>query len=377
MRPATRTRRSVPSASMRSSLARAQPLDRAAPGARCSSPQAAAGSSRSRNVARRTKAANSAVPIRACCAPAGVGQSVIAPAAPHRGLAHRRPRARRAGDPGGVDAGQRGRVLRRLDRQRGVGRLGLGQLGGRERVEVRVARRAPPRLVLPGQRRCAAAATRRARAARAGAASSSGAASVVERDHDLLAGLHVEAVAAQQPGERGRVDAGHGASTSGKCSATCSRSTSRIQRRSSGPTRSGSGRAAPSASSIGSAPAISQRTASRSNRNSTARCQASSRDRRRRRARRGRRVLAPRRGRHRAAQHEHVAGRRAVLGLRAPTARPRRRGGGCACPSARRRALELRRDVAAQRLRRARARPRSASARRACGSTRAPARCPG
>ena len=75
VRPATLRRRSVPSASIRSSLA---PASRSISFAwrALSSPQAATGSSRSRNSARSTSAAKSPVDIRACCAPAGVGHSV-------------------------------------------------------------------------------------------------------------------------------------------------------------------------------------------------------------------------------------------------------------------------------------------------------------
>ena len=73
VRPPTRSVRSVPSASMRSSSAALSRSTSAAWRA-LSSCQAAIGSGRSRNVARATKAANSAVPMRACWAAAGVGQ---------------------------------------------------------------------------------------------------------------------------------------------------------------------------------------------------------------------------------------------------------------------------------------------------------------
>ena len=59
----------------------------------------------------------------------------------------------------------------------------------------------------------------------------------IVRQRDLLAGLHVEAVAGEEPGERDGVGwcrRAHGASRSGNHSARCSRSTSRIQWRSSG-----------------------------------------------------------------------------------------------------------------------------------------------
>ena len=103
---------------------------------------------------------------------------------------------------------------------------------------------------------------------------------------------------------------------SGKCSARCSRSTSRIQRRSSAEAK----RKRPSSSFwrvSGSAPAMSQRTARRSNRNSTARCQASSCE---SACRQRRGVLLPRGRRHRAAQHEQR--RRPRRGTR--TRRPQR-----------------------------------------------------
>jgi hypothetical protein len=48
----------------------------------------------------------------------------------------------------------------------------------------------------------------------------------------LLALADLEAVVAQELGEAARVGLGHGASSSGKCSATCARSVSRIQARS-------------------------------------------------------------------------------------------------------------------------------------------------
>ena len=84
----------------------------------------------------RTRRCPSAPAARA----AGVGQSVEHQRRRIAGLADRRPGAGGARHPGGVDAGERGRVLRRLDRHRRVGLLRLGQVGGRERR--RGARRA-------------------------------------------------------------------------------------------------------------------------------------------------------------------------------------------------------------------------------------------
>src|SRR4029078_12513398 len=95
-------------------------------------------------------------------------------------------------------------------------------------------------------------------------------------DADLLTGPDVEAVAGEKVGEGARIDGRrrHGASMSGKCSARCARSVSRTKRRSSGV----AARERMSSSfwpSLGT-PAISQRAARRSKRNSTARCHASS-----------------------------------------------------------------------------------------------------
>src|SRR5215218_806522 len=203
-----------------------------------------------------------------------------APAPPQPGLADRRAGACGAGHAAGVHAGERGGVLGRLDRQRRVGALGLGELRRRERVEVGVLRGAPPRLVLAGQR----GPQQRPRAALEQLALDGEQQRRRQRRRahdDLLAGLRVEAVAAQESGERARktvpTHPAHGASSSGKCSARCSRSTSRIQRRS--PAVANRKRASSSfCFVIGSVPAISQRTASRSKRNSTARCHASSRE---------------------------------------------------------------------------------------------------
>ena len=169
-----------------------------------SSPHAATGSSRSRNSARSISAAKSPVDSPACCAPAGVGHTV-----PHqrRCIASSRSVRARAGgarEPRRVDAGQLARVLRRLDRQQAVRALGVGELGGRQRVEVDVARRRPVALGLAGER----GAQHRPRLALEDLA--------LEREQQrrglrgrahehLLARLHVEAVAGEQRGEPPRV----------------------------------------------------------------------------------------------------------------------------------------------------------------------------
>src|SRR4051812_31892938 len=94
---------------------------------------------------------------------------------------------------------------------------------------------------------------------------------------DLLALLDLEAVAGEQVGEAVGVERGHGASTSGKCSVRCSRRTARIHARSS-VVETRNRISSSFCLVIGSTPAIVQLTARRSNRNSTARCHASSRD---------------------------------------------------------------------------------------------------
>ena len=155
-----------------------------------SSPQAATGSSRSRNSARSTKSSKSAVPIAACWAAAAVGHSVIAQRRVQHDLAQRRTRARaaRASRAGSTPASAFALSVG-LDPQRGVDVLGLGELRGRERR--RAARRAPrSRSPRPGR---AASARSSGHASRSSSsrcsASSSGAASVVELHQHLLAGL--------------------------------------------------------------------------------------------------------------------------------------------------------------------------------------------
>ena len=269
-----------------------------------------------------------------------------APAPPHRRLADRRPGARRRG-PSAPGRRRRAPSCSRAPGSPATRRCPRPRPArpGANAVEVLVARGRPEALLGAGQldaqqrpgpalEQLALQREQQRRGER-------------RRAHDdLLAGLRLEAVAAQQPAKAN--GSGQGASTSGKCSARCSRSTSRIQRRSSCVAK----RKRASSSFcrvIGSVPAISQRTARRSNRNSTARCQASSRESGDPPRRRG--VLAPRRGRHRAAQREHVAvRRRGTSRLGRGERRPPRPGAGCAYPSGPPRRAELRRDVPGERL---------------------------
>ena len=265
-----------PSASMRSSRAPAQALDQPRLEARAARPTPPTGSSRSRNSARATKPRTRAVPMPACCArgrrrPQRRRTSAAAARASRTGAAR---------GPRGPCAPGRRRPARVVlsgawMRERGVDRLGLGQLGGREGVEVARRARAPSRpRPAPGSAARSSGHASRSSISR-WSASSSGAASVVERTTHLLAGLHVEAVAGQQPREgggvrpvtapRGRGSARRGARAGRRGSSAARRREAKRKRASSSFWRS-----------IGSVPAISQRTASRSNRNSTARCQASS-----------------------------------------------------------------------------------------------------
>ena len=184
-----------------------------------------------------------------------------APAPPQAGLADRRAGAGGARHSRRVDARQRRHVLRRLDRQRGVGVLGLRQLGGREPVEVRVLRGRPPLLgrswQLGAQQRPGAALEQLALDREQQRRRKRG------RAHDdLLPGPRVEAVAAEQPGERVGVRR-HGAGlrgtvrrpvspgglTAAPCPGSAPRGARAAPRGSSGArpgSRGGSGRAAPS-----------------------------------------------------------------------------------------------------------------------------------
>jgi hypothetical protein len=145
----------------------------------------------------------------ACCAPAGVGHSVPHPAPSHGRLADRRAGTGGARHPGGVDAGERPGVLGRLDGQGAVRSLGLGELGGREAVEVAVARHRVEGLLRPRHGE----AQQRPGVALEDLAVDGAQQRRCERRRahdDLLAGLHVEAVAAEQGGERVGVEAAHG-----------------------------------------------------------------------------------------------------------------------------------------------------------------------
>ena len=199
MRPSTDSVRSVPSASMRSSRALLQALDQPvlevaqlAPGRRR---LAAVEEQRAAHEGGELGRAHAGL-LRA----RGGRPQRQAPAARERRLAHGRAGAGRARHPLGVDVRQRARVDRRLDADRGVGGLRLGELGRREAVEVRVARVLPERLVGAGQ---------------LGPDQRPGLAHedlLLEREQqrrgergrahdDLLAGLDLQAVVAQQRGE--------------------------------------------------------------------------------------------------------------------------------------------------------------------------------
>src|SRR3954454_288345 len=196
-----------------------------------------------------------------------------APALLHRRLADRAPRAGVARDAIGVHAGELAHVAGCLDAHQRVDPLGLCQGQVRIVVEVAIARvrvvgrRLPgqldaqqrPRLVLEDRALELEQERRRQRG----------------RAHEhALAALHLEAVAGEEVGERRGVERTHGASRSGKCSARCSRSTSRIQRRSSwvATRRRMSSSRWPS---VGTSE-TTQRTARCSKSSSVARCQASS-----------------------------------------------------------------------------------------------------
>ena len=146
---------------------------------------------RGRGTARaRTNAAKSAIAMPACCASAGVGHSVThqrrASIASRTGARARAARAHSSG----VDPRQRARVLRRVDPQRRVGapRPPRSSSGANpSRCTSRAA--AQNALVLPRQRRRAAAATPRARATPAGARAAAASAERRGAHHDLLARL--------------------------------------------------------------------------------------------------------------------------------------------------------------------------------------------
>src|SRR6185312_5614469 len=135
------------------------------------------------------------------------------------------------GDLGRVDLGQRARVLGRVDAQVGVDPLDLGQVLGYEVVEQVVRRKAVEVLGQTGQPD--------AQTGRPGSAGDQLTVNGTDQgrgvrgraEQDVVALADVEAPLAQEPGEGISVD--HGAWSSGKCSAACSRSVSRTNRRSS------------------------------------------------------------------------------------------------------------------------------------------------
>ena len=200
MRPSTRSRRSVPSASMRSSRALRQALDQPLPGTPRSSPRRPPGR-RGRGTSRGGRRRRTrAVPMPACWAPAGVGQSV-----PHQ-------RRRSAASRTGARRARRGRSAPGRRRRARVVFSGAWMISdasvpsasassaGAKRVEVRVARGRPPALALAGQ----LGAQQRPGAALEQLALHGEQERRRERrraHHDLLARLRVEAVAAQQAGE--------------------------------------------------------------------------------------------------------------------------------------------------------------------------------
>ena len=308
----------------------------------------------------------------ACWAPAGVGHRVPHQRRRSAGLAHGGARPGRARHPLGVDAGQR-RVLSGawIASDASVSSASASSAGAKpSRCASRAAAHQPS---AARAARRAAAARRRARAARAGprAAAARRASSSARRP----AGRAARRGSSRRAGGRTRRRrCGHGASRSGKCSARCSRSTSRIQRRSSWRREAVAGEQlllARDRLGAGDLPAHGEPLEQELDR-----ALPGVLARERRAGRRGG-VLAPRGRRHRAAQHEHVAvGRAAVLGLGRRATSPVAAAAAALPISSSRRALELRRDVAGERL--GVARPGRARSRpRACAPTRAPARCRG
>ena len=166
-RPETESVRSVPSPSMRSS----EQGDNRSTSRACdadSSPHAPAGSERSRNSARSTNAPSSSKDIPASRAIAGVGHSDTHHRRASAGLTQRRPPAGGTGEQRRIDVRESPSVMRRMDRHRCVGLLGLHELHRREPVEVHIPSRRPERLLLARQRRPGATATPLVRAPRVG-----------------------------------------------------------------------------------------------------------------------------------------------------------------------------------------------------------------
>ena len=152
-----------------------------------------------------------------------------APALAHRLVAQRLARAGRAGEPLGVDADERARVLRRLDAELRVGALGLGEGDLGEHVEMAVERMAMKRRRRAGQLDAQQ---------RPGVAFEDRALDLEQqrlgerrRAHeDLLARLHLEAVAGEQVGEARRVDA-HGRAAPASVAGAAGRGTMRASPR--------------------------------------------------------------------------------------------------------------------------------------------------
>ena len=195
VRPSTRSVRSVPSASMRSSRGGREPLDQprlrvvqlAPRGDRIVAVEEERALDQRGEVAGRHAGllrAGRRRPHRA------------APAPLHRELADRLPGARGARQPRRVDAGQLARVLGGEDPQQAVRALGVGELGGG--VRRRGGRRAPPPSSPRSGRAATAAApaTPRARGSRAGARAAAARRASSRAHEHLVARLDVEAVAA-------------------------------------------------------------------------------------------------------------------------------------------------------------------------------------
>ena len=228
MRPPTSSVRSVPSASIRISRA-SRRRSTSARLAALSSRQAATGSGRSRNSAPVDEGG-----VLVVGHPGLLGQRRRRPERPAPAPRQRAPRgpARRArrgaGDQRRVDAGQRARCwpARRSARRRRSPRARPARAGAKPsswRVAGRGGR--SPRPAPAGRRRSSGQAPRsQDRAVQRDAPAPRP--SVVEPTSTCWPGCDLQAPVAEQRRERVGVRAGHGASSSGKCSARCARSDS-------------------------------------------------------------------------------------------------------------------------------------------------------
>ena len=224
VRPSTRRRRSVPSASIRISRASAS---------RSTSPcwrvaQLAPGADRVGTVEEQRPLDERLVVVFAhprLLRERRRRPQRPAPARRQARLLNRPARAGGTGDEGRVDAGERARVGGRGDPDQRVGGLAprRARAARRSRAEARGRGGRTRSASSPGASRTAA--RRRGRAAPGAAPWASAIACSVSADQHLVALAHLDAPVAQQPREPVGVD--HGASSSGKCSCTCSRSESR------------------------------------------------------------------------------------------------------------------------------------------------------